>query len=93
MVKAVWNGVVLAESDQTVVVEGNHYFPAEAVKAGVLRPSATTSVCSWKGRASYHSIEAAGAVNQDAAWFYPDPSPAAAAIKGRIAFWKGVVVG
>lgn len=93
MVQAIWNGAVIAESDATVVVEGNHYFPLEAVKADVLRPSDTSSHCPWKGNASYYSIEAGGAVNKDAAWYYPDPLPAAAQIKGRVAFWKGVKVG
>jgi len=93
MVKAEWNGTVIAESDDTVVVEGNHYFPAEAVRADVLRPSPTTTVCGWKGTANYHSIEVDGAVNKDAAWYYADPKPQAANIKGRIAFWKGVKVG
>jgi uncharacterized protein (DUF427 family) len=92
MIRATWNGEVIAESDDTVVVEGNHYFPADAVRADVLRPSSTTSVCAWKGTASYHSLEVAGQLNRDAAWYYPTPSPAAAAIAGRIAFWRGVVV-
>jgi len=92
MVQAVWNGAVIAESDATVVVEGNHYFPLDAVKQDLLRPSATTSHCPWKGEASYYSIEADGAVNKDAAWYYADPLPAAAQIKGRVAFWKGVKV-
>ncbi|MBV1703377.1 MAG: DUF427 domain-containing protein [Hyphomicrobiales bacterium] len=92
MVKAVWNGETIAQSDDTVVVEGNHYFPREAVKAGALKPSATTSVCPWKGVASYHTLVAGGRENQDAAWYYPDPKPAAAQIRDRIAFWKGVVV-
>ena len=92
MVKAVWNDVVLADSDGTEVVEGNHYFPPEAVDQGLLRPSATTTVCPWKGTAHYYDVVAAGAENRDAAWYYPDPKPAAAQIKGRIAFWKGVRV-
>ena len=92
MVQAIWNGAVIARSDDTVVVEGNHYFPADAVDPAVLVPSATTSVCPWKGTASYHSIEVGGATNEDAAWYYPDPKSAAAEIKGRIAFWKGVKV-
>lgn len=93
MVKAVWNGVTIAESDDTVVVEGNHYFPRDSVTAGVLTDSATTSICPWKGTAHYHSIVAGGAENRDAAWYYPDPKSAAAQIRDRIAFWKGVVVG
>ena len=93
MVKAMWNGVTIAESDDTVVVEGNHYFPRASVAAGVLTDSATTSVCPWKGTAHYHSVSAGGAVNRDAAWYYPEPKTAAAEIKDRIAFWKGVKVG
>lgn len=90
MVKAVWNGVTLAESDDTIVIEGNHYFPADAVAPEVLKPSFTTTICSWKGVAHYHTVVAGGAENPDAAWYYPDPKPEAARIKGRIAFWKGV---
>lgn len=93
MVKAVWNGVTIAESDDTVVVEGNHYFPRTSVDAALLSDSATTSVCGWKGTAHYHSISAGGATNKDAAWYYPDPKSAASNIKDRIAFWKGVTVG
>jgi uncharacterized protein (DUF427 family) len=93
MVKATWNGVVIAESDATVVVEGNHYFPREAVRSELLSPSATTTFCPWKGTAHYHTITAGGASNPDAAWYYPEPKEAAAAIKDRIAFWRGVVVG
>jgi uncharacterized protein (DUF427 family) len=93
MVQARWNGRVIADSDETVVVEGNHYFPADSVDAALLRPSATTSGCPWKGTAHYHSLVVDGQENRDAAWFYPEPKDAAAQIKGRIAFWKGVVVG
>ena len=92
MVKAIWNGETIAESDDTVVVEGNHYFPADAILPGALSPSTRTSVCPWKGTASYHDVSAAGAVNADAAWYYPEPKAAAAEIRGRIAFWKGVTV-
>lgn len=92
MPTARWNGEVIAQSDETVVVESNHYFPRSAVRADVLRPSATKTVCGWKGTASYHSIVAGGRENPDAAWYYPDPKPAAAEIKDRIAFWKGVEV-
>ena len=92
MVEAVWNGAVIARSDDTVVVEGNHYFPRASVDAAVLKPSATTSVCGWKGTASYHSIEVDGKTNTDAAWYYPEPKSAAAGITDRIAFWKGVQV-
>ncbi|MBX7482805.1 DUF427 domain-containing protein [Qipengyuania qiaonensis] len=87
-----WNGEMLARSDDTIIVEGNHYFPANDVARGVLVPSETTSVCPWKGTASYHSIQAGGKINEDAAWYYPAPKEAAAEIKGRIAFWKGVEV-
>lgn len=90
--KAIWNGTVVAESDDTVVVEGNHYFPAEAVKKEYLLPSNTKTMCSWKGEASYHTLFVDGDANPDAAWFYPEPKEAATQIKGRIAFWKGVRV-
>lgn len=93
MVKAVWNGAVIAESDDTVVVEGNHYFSAEAVDPAALRGSDTHTLCPWKGTASYHTLAVNGAENVDAAWYYPDPKPAAGEIRGRIAFWKGVEVG
>jgi len=92
MARASWNGAVLAESDQTVVVEGNHYFPPSAVHSEFLRPSDTHTICGWKGTASYHDVEVNGQRNPDAAWFYPDPKPAAAEIKDHIAFWKGVRV-
>lgn len=92
MPKAIWNGTIIADSDDTVVVEGNHYFPRASVQAHLLSDSATTSVCPWKGTARYHSITVDGATNRDAAWYYPDPKAAAAEIKDRIAFWKGVEV-
>lgn len=92
MVKAIWNGETIAESDDTVVVEGNHYFPLESVRPGVLTPSSTTSVCPWKGTAEYYSVQAGGDENRDAAWYYAEPKPAAAEIAGRVAFWKGVKV-
>ncbi len=92
MATASWNGTVLAESDDTVVVEGNHYFPREAVKDEVLAPSSRTSFCPWKGTASYYSVVVAGQTNEDAAWYYPEPKDAAAEIRGRVAFWKGVEV-
>jgi len=92
MAKAVWNGQVLAESDRCELVEGNHYFPPDAVKKEFLQPSDTHTVCGWKGTASYHSIAVNGQTNQDAAWYYPDPKPAAKNITGYIAFWKGVKV-
>jgi uncharacterized protein (DUF427 family) len=88
--KATWNGAVLAESDRTVVVEGNQYFPAASVRSEYLRPSQTHSVCPWKGTASYYNIEVNGQSNPDAAWFYPEPKAAAAQIKDYVAFWKGV---
>ena len=90
--RAVWNNAVLAESDRTVVVEGNYYFPPDAIRKDHFRPSATHTVCSWKGTASYYDIVVAGQVNADAAWYYPDPSDAARQIAGYIAFWKGVRV-
>jgi uncharacterized protein (DUF427 family) len=92
MVQAVWNGAVIADSAATVVVEGNHYFPLDSVNPDILRPSDTTSRCPWKGTANYYSIEIDGKTNKDAAWYYAEPSAAAAEIKGRVAFWKGVVV-
>ncbi len=90
--RAVWNGTVIAESDDTVVVEGNHYFPLASVDPSLLRPSATHTTCPWKGVASYYSIEAGGKLNEDAAWFYPEPSDAARQIQDRVAFWRGVTV-
>ncbi len=90
--KAVWKDTIIAESDDTVVVEGNHYFPAESVRAQYLTDSPSNTVCPWKGTASYRHVMVAGQVNSDAAWFYPTPKDAAAEIKGRYAFWKGVHV-
>lgn len=92
MAVATWNGTVIAKSDKTVVVEGNHYFPPESVNTQYLRQSATTSRCPWKGLANYYSLIVDGKTNEDAAWYYADPSDAAAPIKGYIAFWKGVDV-
>ena len=92
MTTATWNGTLIADSDDTVVVEGNHYFPRSSVKDGVLTDSALTSVCPWKGTASYHSIVVEGQRNPDAAWYYPEPKDGAAEIRDRIAFWKGVEV-
>ena len=92
MARATWNGAVLAESDQTVVVEGNHYFPPESVNWDLFQPSDSNTVCGWKGTASYHSVVVDGAVNADAAWYYADPKDAAAEIKDRVAFWHGVTV-
>jgi uncharacterized protein (DUF427 family) len=90
--KATWQGTVIAQSDDTVVVEGNHYFPADAVDQRVLRPSSTHTVCPWKGTASYWTLEVDGATNVDAAWYYPHPKDAAAEIRDRVAFWRGVTV-
>jgi uncharacterized protein (DUF427 family) len=90
--KAIWNGTVVAESDDTVVVEGNHYFPAGAVKREYLLPSNTKTMCAWKGEARYHTLFVDGDANPDAAWYYPAPKEAAAQIKDRVAFWKGVQV-
>jgi uncharacterized protein (DUF427 family) len=92
MVVARWNGAVLAESERTEVVEGNHYFPPEAVKRQHFRDSATHTQCSWKGTASYFDIVVGDQVNKDAAWYYPTPLPAAKQIAGYVAFWKGVRV-
>ena len=90
--KATWKGAVLAESDDTVVVEGNHYFPAESVRREHLRESETHTTCPWKGEASYYDVSVGEEVNRDAAWFYPEPKEAAKEIKGRVAFWRGVRV-
>ena len=92
MPRATWNGKTIAESDNTVVVEGNHYFPRDSVNADYLRESSTTSVCPWKGTASYVSLVVDGEENTDAAWFYPEPKPEAAQIVDHFAFWKGVRV-
>lgn len=92
MPKAIWNGTVIADSDETVVVEGNHYFPRASVRADYLTDSSTTSVCPWKGTAHYHTLVVDGVTNRDAAWYYPEPKAAAAEIADRIAFWKGVEV-
>ena len=90
--KAIWNGEALADSNETVVVEGNHYFPPASLRRQFFKNSATTTVCSWKGTASYYDIDVDGKVNKDAAWFYPEPKSAASNIAGHIAFWKGVDV-
>ncbi len=90
--RALWSSEVIAESDSTVLVEGNHYFPPESVRRGFLKSSPTTTVCPWKGTASYHNVVVAGQVNRDAAWYYPNPKEAAANIKDHIAFWHGVDV-
>ncbi|MEO6391448.1 MAG: DUF427 domain-containing protein [Pyrinomonadaceae bacterium] len=90
--KAIWNGVVLAESDATEVVEGNHYFPADSIKKEYFQPSETHTTCGWKGEASYYTIAVNGQTNPDAAWCYPTPKPDAASITNHVAFWKGVQV-
>jgi len=92
MPKAIWNGAVIAESDDTVVIDGNHYFPHDAIKKEFYKPSEQSSVCPWKGTASYYTLEVNGEKNEDAAWFYPEPKPDAENIKNRVAFWRGVVV-
>ena len=92
MPTARWNGAVIAQSDDTVIVEGNHYFPPESVDASLLEDSDTHSLCPWKGTASYKTLVVDGARNPNAAWYYPDPKPAAKEIAGRYAFWKGVIV-
>ncbi|MEO1003688.1 MAG: DUF427 domain-containing protein [Cyanobacteria bacterium J06638_7] len=90
--KASWNGGVIAASDDIVSVEGNAYFPADSLSPDCVRPSSHRSVCGWKGEAHYYDVLVDGKVNANAAWYYPDPKPAAAEIKGRVAFWKGVTV-
>lgn len=92
MARATWNGATLAESERYELVEGNVYFPPEAVNQSYLRESDTHTVCPWKGVASYYTVEVDGARNPDAAWYYPDPKDAAANIRGHVAFWKGVRV-
>ena len=90
--KAIWNDKILAESGDTIMVEGNEYFPLESVNKEFLRESETQSVCAWKGTASYYDVVVNGKINKDAAWYYPDPSEAAQQIKGHVAFWKGVEI-
>jgi uncharacterized protein (DUF427 family) len=90
--KALWNGTVIAESQDTVVVEGNHYFPLASVNPSLLEPSAHTSVCPWKGTANYYTLKVDDKRNENAAWYYAEPKEAAHQIKGRVAFWKGVNV-
>lgn len=90
--KATWNQVVIAESDDTVVVEGNHYFPLESVNKEYIVDSDTTSICPWKGTANYFTLNVGGNQNVDAAWYYAEPKDAASEIKGRVAFWRGVTV-
>ncbi len=90
--RAIWNGKVIAESDDTVVVEGNHYFPRESVDDSVLLDSDTHTVCPWKGEASYFTLNVDGETNRDAAWYYPSPKRAASQVTDRVAFWRGVTV-
>jgi uncharacterized protein (DUF427 family) len=92
MATAVWNGKTLATSDKTEVVEGNHYFPVDSLDMSLFKPSSTTSVCPWKGTASYYTLVVDGKENPDAAWYYPSPKDAAKQIKDHVAFWKGVEV-
>jgi len=90
MLKAVWNGKILAESDRTIVIEGNHYFPPETIRTEFFQESSTHTICPWKGTASYYDIRVEGLTNKDAAWYYPQPKEAAKEIEGYIAFWRGV---
>ncbi|MGQ9550254.1 MAG: DUF427 domain-containing protein [Roseiflexus sp.] len=92
MARAIWNGTVIAESNATIVVEGNHYFPPESVKREYLRESDTHTACSWKGIASYYDVVVNDTVNRDAAWYYPEPKEGARQIAGYVAFWRGVKV-
>lgn len=92
MPRAIWNGAVIAESNATIVVEGNHYFPPDTVRREYLRESQTHTVCPWKGTASYYDVVVEGVVNRDAAWYYPTPKDAARQIAGYIAFWRGVKI-
>ena len=94
MAKATWNGAIIAEAPDSAVeiVEGNVYFPPDAVRRDYLRPSGTHTQCGWKGTASYYDVDVDGALNRDAAWYYPDPKAAARNIAGYVAFWKGVAV-
>lgn len=92
MVKAIWHDVILAESGQTILVEGHHYFPPESVRWDYFRESQTHTACAWKGIASYYDIHVGDQVNKDAAWFYPAPSPVVRQIKDHVAFWRGVQV-
>jgi uncharacterized protein (DUF427 family) len=90
--KAIWNNQVIAESDDTIIIEGNHYFPVESMNPKFLKPSETQTECHWKGTASYYNIDVKGEVNQDAAWYYPKPSNLAEGIKDHVAFWRGVEI-
>ncbi len=90
--KAVWNNVIIAESDDTIVVEGNHYFPSDSVKKEYLRESDFSTMCGWKGMANYYTVSVDGKENKDSAWYYAEPNDAAKKIKGRIAFWNGIKI-
>jgi uncharacterized protein (DUF427 family) len=90
--KAIWENMLLAESDKTIVVEGNHYFPSNSIKQEFFKPSDTHSTCPWKGLASYYNVQVGEKLNLDAAWYYPEPKDAAKSIKGYIAFWRGIEV-
>jgi len=90
--KAIWNGAILAQSDKTVVIEGNHYFPPDSIKQEYFQQNGTHTVCPWKGTASYYDVVVDGQTNKDAAWYYPEPKPAAHEIRGYVAFWHGVKV-
>lgn len=90
--KAIWNNTILAESNDTIFIEGNHYFPPESIKNKHFKSSDFNTVCPWKGTAAYYSIEVDGEINKDAAWFYPEPKDAAKEIKNYVAFWNGVEV-
>ncbi|MEO1013178.1 MAG: DUF427 domain-containing protein [Bacteroidota bacterium] len=90
--KAIWNNTVIAESDTTVVIENNHYFPSDSLKKEFFKDSGAHSTCPWKGEASYYTLEVEGKENTDAAWYYPEPKEAAQSIKGHVAFWKGVTI-
>ena len=90
--KAIWNNTIIAESEKTIQIEGNHYFPADTIKKEFFKSSNTHTTCPWKGEASYYSIEVNGEINKDAAWYYPEAKPAAREIKDYVAFWKGVKV-
>ena len=90
--KAIWNDQIIAESDNTIVIENNHYFPPESIKSEFFKPSTTHTTCAWKGEASYYTIEVDGQENRDAAWYYPEVSELAKSIKGYVAFWRGVQI-
>ena len=90
--KAVWNNVVIAKSDDTVIVEGNHYFPYDSVKKEYLQESDFSTMCGWKGMANYYTVTVDGKANKDSAWYYAEPNDAAKKIKGRIAFWNGIEI-